>query len=263
MKAHLEKLRISIDNDLRSILPPAKECPGILHKAMRYSVFSGGKRIRPILVIESCRACGGAIKDALAAASAVELVHTYSLIHDDLPSMDDDDMRRGKPTSHKVFGEANAILAGDALLTLAFEALSRYKDLKKASLLANALSRAAGSRGMVGGQVLDLELKDGRDRDFINYLKTAKLFEVSVVMGAISAGASKKETELLARYGEALGMAFQIRDDILDGSDPHRQKRLEKECGYFIKYAKDSLKSFGKSADILKDIADYLLNRKY
>lgn len=155
IKEWLRERKEAVDALLDKVLPNEFELPARIHEAMRYSVFAGGKRLRPVLVLESCRACGGKDNAAAAAACAIECVHTYSLIHDDLPAMDDDDLRRGKPTSHKVFGEATAILTGDALLTFAFELLTREGDARSASL-AGELARAAGTAGMIGGQVLDI-----------------------------------------------------------------------------------------------------------
>lgn len=262
------KIRRSIDAALNKYLPSEKERSGTLAKAMRYSVFSGGKRIRPIIAIESSNVLGGNIHDAMPVACSIELIHTYSLIHDDLPSMDNDDTRRGKPTSHKMFGEANAILAGDALLTLAFNILAGISDAKVAQAAAREISEAAGTGGMLGGQVLDLEL-DKRKKtrimlDDINRLKTAKLFEVSARAGAISARAGKKDSGLMAIYGLNLGMAFQIIDDIMDEEGylaSSGMESSEEEAKNLINFAKESLKGFGKKADRLREIADFVLAR--
>lgn len=196
-----------------------------LSEAMRYSLLAGGKRVRPVLLLEFCRLCGGEPETALPFACAVEMVHAYSLIHDDLPCMDNDDLRRGKPSSHKVFGEAMALLAGDALLTLAFEtALSprsiRLAGAEKAARAAGELARAAGARGMVGGQAVDLD-SQGKQISLAELRrmdegKTGALILAAVRMGCILGGGSKKMTKAAEKYAEAVGLAFQIVDDILD-----------------------------------------------
>jgi len=239
-----------IDKSLDKFLPSVNSEPKVLHKAMRYSLFPGGKRIRPAILIEAAGACGGRAKDAMPAASAVELIHTYSLIHDDLPSMDDDDYRRGKLSCHKKFGEANAILAGDALLTLAFDIIANGYSPGTGMKMVRELSRAIGSRGMVGGQALDIAKH--KDRAVIDRLKTAKLFEISAVMGALSAGASTEKVEALRRYGLNLGMAFQAIDDSLDGESNVSRKHAEG----LISKAKGALKIFGKKGGPLRKIAD-------
>ena len=261
MKRYLEKTRLDIDNALDNYLPGAKVEPKALHKAMRYSVFSGGKRIRPILAIEASAVCGKRSPQILAAACAIELIHTYSLIHDDLPSMDDDDYRRGKPSCHKAFGEAEAILAGDALLTLAFNLIAKKYEPETGINLIKELSEAIGTEGMVGGQALDIEF-DGKNKDKIiaakiNRLKTAKLFEVSAKIGAISSGAKAEKIKKLANFGLYLGCAFQVTDDILDGESLFTKKDAE----IFINKAKLSLEIFGDKALRLKKMADLVLHR--
>ncbi len=217
----LERARSWVEKGLDRALPGEDQAPADLHKAMGYAVFGGGKRLRPALVLAACEALGGRGEDALAGAVAFELVHTYSLIHDDLPSMDDDDLRRGRPTCHKVFGEALALLAGDALLTLAFHVLSTWPPGgEKALETARILSRAAGSLGMVGGQVLDLE-GEGREPDLeavraIHERKTAAMIAGALQAGGVAAGAAKEQVDLLGRAGISLGLAFQIQDDVLD-----------------------------------------------
>ncbi|MBI5144342.1 MAG: polyprenyl synthetase family protein, partial [Candidatus Omnitrophica bacterium] len=197
IKYYLKNLKDRIDKSLDEYLPSEKAYPKAIHWAMRYSVFSGGKRMRPILAIESCKVCKGRLKDVLPAACAIELIHTYSLIHDDLPAMDDDDYRRGRPTSHKVFGEANAILAGDALLALAFNIIAKEANGRRGLEVIRELSEAIGTRGMVGGQIVDLEFKnkklDKKTLNYINRFKTSRLFEASTKIGAIAAQSSKKE----------------------------------------------------------------------
>lgn len=192
-----------------------------LFDAMRYSLLAGGKRIRPVLVLEFCHQCGRDYHAALPFAAAIEMVHTYSLIHDDLPCMDNDDYRRGRLTNHKIFGEAMAVLAGDALLTAAFETVSRAEaDAKTSVEIVRILSGAAGERGMVGGQVLDLE---GENRNLgeediytVHKLKTSKLIEAACCMGVAAGGGSNEQMQAAKTYAEALGMAFQVRDDMLD-----------------------------------------------
>lgn len=276
---YFNNLKELIDGRLDKYLPSEKDDPKMLHKAIRYSVFSGGKRIRPVIVIECSRVCGGSFKHVLPVASAIELVHTYSLIHDDLPSMDDDDYRRGKPSCHKAFGEANAILAGDALLTLAFNIISKNSNPRIAIAIIRRLSDAVGTYGMVGGQAIDLEFsaKGGflpntknrkKNKDtlyYINRLKTSKLFEVTAEAGAIVAGAHRKKVGAMARYGEHLGLAFQIVDDIIDGERFQElcmdTSKACRDSKILIQKAKDALRIFGKRANRLKEIADYVLNR--
>lgn len=190
--------------------------PKTLLETMRYSLFAGGKRLRPALALGAAEMICGDDTVALPAACALEMIHTYSLIHDDLPAMDNDDLRRGRPTSHKVFGEASAILAGDALLTMAFDVAAECGDIR----VVREIAQAAGVEGMVGGQQLDLEA-EGQTLSFealrhVHAFKTGSLIRVSVRAGAMLAGANEKQLELLTRYGENLGLAFQIMDDILD-----------------------------------------------
>jgi geranylgeranyl diphosphate synthase type II len=226
---------------LDEVLPAAGTGPGRLHEAMRYSVFAGGKRLRPALALASATAVGGRLEDALPLAGALEMVHTYSLIHDDLPCMDDDDLRRGKPTSHVVFGEALAVLAGDALHSLAFETLlSRSAGGERGCALARDLAEAAGVRGMVGGQVEDLEA-EGRAPDEARLLrvhagKTAALFAAACRAGGRAGGGTREEVAALDRFGRDLGLAFQVVDDLLDetgtaqslGKTPGKDKRGRK-----------------------------------
>ena len=194
-----------------------------LYDAMRYSLLAGGKRLRPVLLLESCRMCGGDVEGALPFACAVEMLHTYSLIHDDLPAMDNDDLRRGRPTNHKVYGEATAILAGDGLLTAAFETMLEHGgDLPAPRVLAAAacLGRAAGARGMVGGQALDMAGEGHAlalaDVEELQRLKTGALIAAAAEMGCILAGGGAEARAAVRRYAEKLGLAFQIRDDMLD-----------------------------------------------
>lgn len=246
-----------IDKNLDRFLPSEKAEPEALHKAMRYSVLSGGKRIRPIILIETAIACGGKPAKAAAAACAVEFVHTYSLIHDDLPSMDNDDYRRGLPSCHRKFGEAHAILAGDALLTLAFNILAEEYPPSMSANMIKILSSAIGSCGMVGGQALDIT--KSKDLESVNFLKTAKLFEAAACLGALSAKASKQKIEAMRRCGISLGIAFQVVDDILDKG--HFDKKVP-SAAILTEKAKVALNIFGQRADRLKGIADRVLNRK-
>lgn len=244
---------------LDKFLPSEKTEPKSLHKAMRHSVFSGGKRIRPLILIESAKACGGKESAAAPLACAVEFIHTYSLIHDDLPAMDDDDYRRGKPSCHKAFGESTAILAGDGLLTLAFEVIAKNCPARTACEAVTLLAEAAGSSGMVGGQEMDLARGAKKDIAAINLLKTARLFEVSASLGAVSSGAGKKESRALAGYGRNLGLAFQIADDIADSEgypNGSGREKAHREAADLVEKAKKALKIFGKKADRLKKIAE-------
>ena len=231
LQNYLPQLTADVNLALDALLPPADERPAKLHAAMRYSVFAGGKRLRPILCIASCEACGGTAEQAMQAACALELLHTYTLIHDDLPAMDDDTLRRGRPTCHIAFDEATAILAGDALLTLAFEVLAGVPDI--GSSLALELARAAGSRGVIGGQMEDIDA-EGKTPDvslveYIHLNKTAALIRAACVMGGICAGADVQTLEKLARYGENAGLAFQLADDLLDESST--VEKLGKDIG--------------------------------
>ena len=217
--------------------PPESPCPPRLAEAMRYSLLAGGKRLRPVLCLMAAEACGGDVKAALPAACAVEMIHTYSLIHDDLPAMDDDDLRRGRPTCHKAFDEATAVLAGDGLLTLAFEVVAR--DVRPAAAAADCvrvLAEAAGPAGMVGGQMADLQA-EGRDDptvaalEAIHRRKTGALLLAPLRLGAITADAPADVREALDAYGRAIGLAFQIVDDLLDvqGDEGKMGKRVRKD----------------------------------
>jgi geranylgeranyl diphosphate synthase type II len=222
LNTYLNDRRHSVEAKLEQMMPPETTRPAILHRAMRYSVMAGGKRLRPILCLAACEAVGGHPEHALLPGIAIEILHTYTLIHDDLPCMDDDDLRRGHPTAHVVFGEANALLAGDALLTLAFEWLAQSTPPApyQSSQLVLELATASGSQGVIGGQVEDLAA-EGReaDADLVDYIhrhKTAALLRASVRMGGICGGASPAALEALTQYGECAGLAFQIADDILN-----------------------------------------------
>src|SRR6266702_5441354 len=294
LKTYLKEQVTRVDAALDRYLPKETELPHSVHKAMRYSVFAGGKRVRPILMLAACHAVGGDSVCALPAACAMEMIHTYSLIHDDLPAMDDDDFRRGNPTNHKVFGEAIAILAGDALLTEAFKLTSdpRFAEGCDASgLLAviHEIATCAGSYGMVGGQVIDIESEGRPDIDlatvqYIHTHKTGALIKASVVAGALLGGAAGEQLAAITRYGEAAGLAFQIADDILDiegtteeigkdaGSDQARGKATypavmgiaaaKEEAQCMMDEALGALEIFGAEADPLREIARYIVQRK-
>jgi len=291
LKKYLEEGSREVDAALNKFLPKATARPATLHKAMRYSLFAGGKRMRPILCLAAAEACGGETVAALPAACAVECIHTYSLIHDDLPCMDDDDFRRGRPTSHKVFGEGVAVLAGDALLTQAFEILAAAGETPRYQLrhfLAD-LAVAAGSLKLVGGQVADLEGEGKKstraELRYIHMSKTAAMIVTSLRLGGMSANATARQLEALTAFGESLGLAFQVIDDILDitqsaeklgksaGKDVAAQKTTypsligleaaRKEARKLTAQAHAALELFGKKADRLHELADYLLEREY
>jgi len=224
LEEYLASRRTRIEETLDDLLPLARGPARTVAEAMRYAVQGGGKRLRSILTLATCEACGGTARVALEAACALELIHTYSLIHDDLPAMDDDDLRRGRPTVHRAFGEGVAVLAGDALQTLAFEILATRPPGPGAAARrlesVATLARCAGVGGLVGGQMADLEAAlapcDGEQLDWIHRHKTGALFAASVEIGAIHAGADSARRSALVRYGRCLGLAFQITDDVLD-----------------------------------------------
>lgn len=216
---YLQNKAVLIEKALHEALPQENQKPFLLHKAMRYAVLEGGKRLRPTLCLAACEAGESAPETAILPATALELVHTYTLIHDDLPCMDNDDMRRGKPTVHKAFGEAMAVLAGDALQTLAFETLAKYDKRETIPALVKELAEAIGSTGVIGGQVEDIADTPSPSADdikFIHHNKTARLFIASVKMGGIAAGADSALLNKLGLFGEAYGTAFQIADDLDD-----------------------------------------------
>ena len=222
LPAFFEEDRLSVDAALERLLPAESAPPSSIHTAMRYSVFAGGKRIRPILCIETARIFNDDVSAAHYPACAIEFIHTYSLIHDDLPALDNDDLRRGKPTCHKKFGEAIAILAGDALLTLAFESIGAtpVPAERRVAILTEVATSAGTVNGMVGGQVADIEAEGKRVEpqmlEYIHRSKTAALIRASITAGALCAGASDNDVARLRRFGETIGWAFQVTDDILD-----------------------------------------------
>ncbi|MGH6961963.1 MAG: polyprenyl synthetase family protein, partial [Dongiaceae bacterium] len=224
LQEYLRARQEAVDARLEQLLPPPDAYPESVHRAMRHSVFAGGKRIRPILCIETASVISeSGAEAALDTGCALEMIHTYSLIHDDLPALDNDDFRRGQPTCHKAFGEATAILAGDALLTLAFEVIARggAADAARRNMILAEVARAAGTLGgMIGGQVVDLESErrpaDAATLEYIHRAKTGAMLRIAVRSGALAAGAGERELAALSEYGTHIGLAFQIVDDILD-----------------------------------------------
>ena len=279
-----------VDAALNRLLPSATTKPKTIHRAMRYSIFAGGKRLRPVICLASAEVISRKHDDAIPLACAVECIHTYSLIHDDLPSMDNDDFRRGKPTSHKVYGEGVAVLAGDALLTIAFEMAASCRAWPRYSHadVIHELAVAAGSQKLIAGQVADLEGEGKKispaELRYIHDNKTAALIASSIRLGAMSANATPKQLERLTDFGESLGLAFQVIDDILDvtqtteklgksaGKDIAAQKatypallgldKAKKEADRLTARARAALKPFGKAAAPLEAIADFLLKRE-
>lgn len=289
-KKYLEDKKALIDAELDKLLPPEEGPSKLLARAMRYSVLAPGKRIRPILCLSACRAVGGEEKNSLRTACALEFIHTYSLIHDDLPSMDNDDLRRGLPTSHKVFGEGIAILAGDALFTLALEVVEKDKLLsdRQCREIAAELAGAAGWDGLVGGQVLDLISENktisARELEGIHTRKTGALLTASVRCGGIAGGADARELEALTVYGAGIGLAFQIKDDLLDlkgeqadlGKTPGKDEQVHKATypallgveksrrllERLLQKAQTALTAFGSEADPLRAIARFIVTRR-
>lgn len=258
----------SLDETLESLVPLENPHSPLLHEAMRYSVFPGGKRFRAVLTLSACEATGGRWQEALVPAAAVELIHTYSLVHDDLPALDNDEMRRGRPTVHKRFGEAIAILTGDALLTLAFQSLARIQPAAKSRQLVEEISTAAGSYGMIGGQVADLTAATGEislpQLEYIHIHKTGKLIKASAVSGAVAAGASAETRQRMLKYGECLGLAFQYVDDLLDGDGYARLIKpgeIRQRVRDLIAQGKREVKPLGRKGERLQVLADFLLRR--
>lgn len=257
-----------IEKNLKRLLRAQEARPLSIHQAVQYAVFTGGKRFRPVLALSACEACGGKPQDAMSVALALELIHTYSLVHDDLPALDNDDTRRGKPTCHKKFGEANAILAGDALQTLAFEWIAEIRPAHRAVNILREISKAVGIRGMIGGQVADLEAlaqkKTLAAHDFISRLKTGALIRASATAGAMAAGANAGRLRAIARYGECLGLAFQVVDDILDRDGYCKAMSLKTATAKAIRVigqARKEIKILGSRATKLVFLADFLLQR--
>ena len=285
-----EEDRRLVDAELEHLLPAESERPSLIHQAMRYSVFAGGKRVRPILCIEAFGIFSSETAAVLPVACALEFIHTYSLIHDDLPALDNDDLRRGRPTCHKKYGEAMAILAGDALLTLAFEALAGAPapPAERVALIREIASAAGTRDGMVGGQVADLEA-EGKEvtpemLEYIHRSKTAALIRASILAGAIAGGASREDQDLLGTFGGLIGWAFQVTDDILDveessaalgktaGKDQAQQKAtypalfgLKKShdiARELAERAMGALETFGARAANLRELGEFLVLRR-
>jgi geranylgeranyl diphosphate synthase type II len=286
---YLESEKQLVDKALDRLLSLPRDVPRPLAEGMRYTVLAGGKRLRPILLLTACTAAGGDPAKAMMPACAVELIHTFSLIHDDLPAMDDDDLRRGKPTLHKVIGEANAILVGDAMQALAFQVIAEDKALEpstRVDLIAE-LTRAAGTNGMAAGQVVDIESEnkeiDPKTMQYIHSHKTGALITASAKMGGIIAGSDDKALKALESYGERIGLAFQIVDDILDvvgssetlgkttGADEALKKATypslfgldesRRKADACTKAAIKSLEILGTHAERLREIAEYIVKR--
>ncbi|MBN2476736.1 MAG: polyprenyl synthetase family protein [Pirellulales bacterium] len=290
---HTEQLRRDIDTALEACVRQPDGCPSHLAQAIAYSLLARGKRLRPLLVLMAAEACGGTAKAAMPAACAVEMVHAYSLVHDDLPAMDDDDLRRGRPTCHKAFGEATAILAGDALLTMAFETMATgVHPPQVAAQCCAALARAAGPANMVGGQADDIAAQEGPSRggrqtlaalESIHNRKTGAMIRVSLELGALVAGADRVQQDALDRYGRRLGLAFQITDDLLDvcsheatagkrvGKDAERGKLTfpglmgvdpsTRRVEQLIQEACEALNPLATPTDHLETLARYVLER--
>ena len=287
----LEQGRSQVDAALERLLAPGTQYPSSIHQAMRHSVFAGGKRLRPILCMEAGRMVAGSLPAGIdELGAALEMLHTYSLIHDDLPALDNDDLRRGRPTCHKAFGEAIAILAGDALQTRAYEVLSRLRCPAEARVrLIEEIAHATGTiDGMIGGQVVDLEAEHHKPNlatlEYIHRSKTAALITASVSSGGLFAGASAAESAQLLSFGQSIGLAFQIVDDVLDvtqtseqlgktaGKDTAAEKATYpalfgideslKKADSLVNAAVSSLDSFGPRAETLKSLAHFLVERK-
>jgi geranylgeranyl diphosphate synthase type II len=245
-----------IDRALDRYLPASNARPELIHRAMRYAVFPGGKRIRPIFTIAGFHACGGKDNAAIPVACGIELIHSYTLVHDDMPCMDDDDFRRGKKSCHKKFGEDIALLAGDALLTLAFQVIADSGNIEAV----REISKAIGSCGTIGGQVADIVNKS-KDIDYINLKKTAVLFEVAVKSGGVIQGAGKREIHALGNFGRDIGLTFQLLDDLKDKDGYvkfYGACRTKEKAEFLAKRAKSHLKIFGKKAEALLELADLI-----
>ncbi len=291
LQSYLSEKCILTDAALEEYLPRADRFPQVMFEAMRYSVLNGGKRVRPILALAACSACGGDENAAMPTACAVEMIHAFSLIHDDLPALDNDDLRRGKPTNHKVFGEATAILSGDALFALAFQTITdRTNGVSVAVILevVRRIAAASGTSGMVVGQVADM-ISEGQaispqTMEFIHRHKTGALLEASVVCGGLLGGGRPDQIESLRSYGQSIGLAFQIADDVLDvegeqdkigkpvGSDVGNSKAtypslygIEKSKGMALQAVGDAvnaLRVFGSEADPLRALARFVVERE-
>lgn len=290
IKQYLSESKKLVDNCLETLLPPEDEAPGTIHRAMRYSVFAGGKRVRPILVLASGESLDGDRNTLLHLGAAIEMMHTYSLIHDDLPALDNDDLRRGIPTCHKVFGDAVAILTGDALMTRCYQVLADMPGLADSPRLRiiQEIAAATGTiNGMIGGQVVDLE-SEGKPisanvLEYIHYSKTGALLKACVRCGAIAAGANEKALAALTRFGQKIGLVFQIVDDVLDitsssevlGKTAGKDEKVKKATYpsfYGIEASKkkakeladsaiEDIRDFGEGAAFLRGIASFIVSR--
>jgi geranylgeranyl diphosphate synthase type II len=292
-RSYLQEKKAQVDETLDRLLPREDEEPGVIHRSMRYSVFAGGKRLRPILAVAAYELAGCHDKAILSPACGLELIHTYSLIHDDLPCMDDDDLRRGRPTNHKVFGDGIAVLAGDALLPLAFECflgrgMNGQLPLATLSQISRRVAYAIGTMGLVGGQVMDIT-QASSDRQLSTLettclMKTGSLIQVSLECGALLAEADSRMTQALSEYGRCLGLAFQITDDILNvvgdsqkmgkaiKTDASHQKvtfpellgveKARRHAGDWNQRAKQAISGLGEPAWVLRELADYVIERQ-
>ena len=290
IKEYLAETRKLVDQTLENLLPPENETPTVIHRAMRHSIFAGGKRLRPILVLASGECLGGRRDTLLHLGAAIEMMHTYSLIHDDLPALDNDDLRRGVPTCHKVFGEAMAILAGDALMTRCYQVLTELPGVSDAVRvrIISEIAYATGTvRGMIGGQVADIESEgkpvDAATLEYIHHSKTGALLSVCVRTGALAAGSGDADREAMNRFGGKLGLVFQIVDDILDvtassetlgktvGKDKKAQKATypalygvdvsRQKARELVDGALTDISGFGAGADTLRELARYFISR--
>jgi geranylgeranyl diphosphate synthase type II len=293
LNSYLQEKKTRVDQTLDRLLPREDEEPRIIHRSMRYSVFAGGKRLRPILAIAAYELAGRADDAILTPACGLELIHTYSLIHDDLPCMDDDDLRRGQPTNHRVFGEGIAVLAGDALLPLAFECflgrgMNGRLPLVTLGQISRRVAHAVGTMGLVGGQVMDIT-QASSDRQLSTLentclMKTGSLIQVSLESGALLGGADPKTIQAVSDYGKALGLAFQITDDVLNvvgdsqkmgkaiKTDASRQKvtfpellgveAARHQAREWNQRAVEALSSLGEAAWVLRELADYVIERQ-
>ncbi|KXZ39644.1 geranylgeranyl diphosphate synthase, type II [Alkalithermobacter thermoalcaliphilus JW-YL-7 = DSM 7308] len=292
-KDELKQRKIYFEKTMNQYIPQNANYQKTLFEAMKYSLDAGGKRLRPLLMMESCSLVGGNVEDVIPFANAIEMIHTYSLIHDDLPCMDDDDLRRGKPTNHKVFGEGIAVLAGDGLLNLAFEvmikaSLSDKKNSYTYLQAMNEIAKASGVYGMIGGQAVDLEcenkLVDKDTLEFIHMNKTSAMIIASMRSGAIIGKASDEQLDRITNYARCIGLSFQIVDDILDivGDQSKLGKNIKSDLENnkstypslygldkskqmaqdLIKQAKESISLFGEKAQFLIDLADYIISRE-
>lgn len=291
LQSFLSEKRVLVENSLRKIFSTFPGSSKELKDAMEYSLFSDGKRIRPILAISACEAMAGRVEEVMPFASALEMIHTYSLIHDDLPCMDNDDTRRGRPTCHKVFGEAVALLAGDALLTEAFRVMTDHRYSNASSVVTRKIiyeiARAAGAQGMVAGQTMDVvyEGRKGTKKivNFIHRNKTSALIRASVLTGALAGHADRGQLKGFTQYGESIGLAFQIKDDLLDveGTEEEVGKKLKKDSDKqtFVKHygvaaskaridelvakAIDSIRFLGERGEVLVQIAGFIGHRSF